>query len=213
MSAIRQFHIILRAQPRKKALFIAVMQAISASMLAHTTLFVSPPVDLNTFKGQVGTLASAQQAARARAPGAAALRDEAFRIVVASAELLRAYVEQLCNASPESGVTTAQAASMQISTTPVRATVPLRAAQGAQPGVVNLFASVALLVTGKGGRFFNWESSTDGGKTWVQAPSTPKFRTMISGLPPLTECLFRASVTLNTVGQGPWTAAVPFLVH
>jgi len=102
---------------------------------------------------------------------------------------------------------------MQISTKAARAKVPLRAKQGAQPGVVILFASVALLVTGKGGRFWSWSYSTDGGKSWVIAPSTPGFKTTISGLPVLTECLFRASVTLATTGQGPWTAPVPFLVH
>ena len=213
MSAVKTIHVVLKATVAKKALFVVLMQAISASMLAHTTLYSAPPVDLNTFKNQVASLVSSQQAAKTRAPGSAALRDEALRVVAGSVELLRAYVEQLCNTSPESAATTAQSASMQISTRAPAAKVPLRAKQGTQPGVVILYASVALLVTGKGGRFFNWQSSVDGGKTWVSAPSTPSFKTTISGLPVLTECLFRVSVTLNTTGQGPWTAPLPFLVH
>ncbi len=55
--------------------------------------------------------------------------------------------------------------------------------------------------------------SVDGGKTWVSAPSTPKSSTTLTGLPVLTEGLFRACVALNKTGQGPWTAPVPFLVH
>ena len=213
MSPTRMFHIVLKAKPSKVAFFLAVMQAIAASMQAHASTFNASPVDLPTFKKQVDDLGSAQQNARARVPGAAGVRDQALRVVAASAELLRAFVEQLCNASPEQAVTIAQAASMQLSTVAVRAKVPLRARQGPNPGVVLLYASVALLVTGKGGRFFNWSYSTDGGKTWIIVASTPKSRTSISGLPVLTECQFRVSVTDNHTGQGPWTAPLPFLVH
>src|SRR5262249_27732830 len=155
---------------------------------------------------QIDALAVHQQAARARMPGAAALRDEALRVVAGSAELLRAYVEQLCNASPESGVTIAQSAAMQIYTAPLRAKVPLRARQGDPPGAVIPCASASLLVTGRGGRFFNWSYSIDGGATWLAAPSTPKATTTLSGLPVLKECLFRVSVTNNRTGEGPWTA-------
>ena len=129
------------------------------------------------------------------------------------AELLRAYVEQLCNASPEQAATLAQAAAMDIASTPVRAKVPLRARQGAQPGMVILHASVALLATGKGGRYWCWEYSIDGGASWVVAPSTPGAKTTLSGLPVLKECQFRVAVNQSKTGQGPWTAPVPFLVH
>ena len=89
----------------------------------------------------------------------------------------------------------------------------LRARQGDHSGSVKLYASVALLVTGKGGRFFNWEYSLDGGVTWVAAPSTPQSKTTISGLPTLKQVLFRTSVTLTKTGQGPWTDGVSFIVH
>ncbi len=107
---------------------------------------------------------------------------------------------------------------MQIASRPPRAKVPLRARQGDQPGVVILYASVPLLVTTKkkekkGGRYFNWEYSLDGGKTWIAVAATPKAKTTIPGLPVLTTVSFRASVTDNKVGQGPWTDPVPFLVH
>ncbi len=213
MSAAKRFHIVLRAGPHSKALFIAVMQSIAAAMLAHASTFVTPPVDLNTFSKQVADLVSDHQQARARVPGAVELRDQALGIVSSSVELLRAYVEQLCNASPEQAATLAQAASMHLSSTPVRAKVPLRAKQGAQPGVVILYASASLLVTGKGGRYFCWEYSIDGGATWVVAPSTPGAKTTLSGLPVLKECNFRVAVNQTKTGQGPWSAPVPFLVH
>jgi hypothetical protein len=213
MAATRTFHIVLKAKSSKAAFFLAVMQAVSAAMTAHSSTFPSPPVDLTVFAAQVAALAAQQQSARARIPGAAAARNAALLVVAASAELLRAFVAQLCNASPEQGFTIAQAAAMQISDRPVRAKVPLRAKQGPSPGVVVLFASASLLVLGAGGRFFNWGYSVDGGKTWVGVASTPKASTSISGLPVLTECQFRVSVTDNHAGQGAWAAPIPFLVH
>ena len=213
MSATKRFQIVLRASPGKKALFIAVMQSIAAAMLAHAASFGAPPVDLGTFKNQVDDLAAKHQQARVRVPGAVELRDEALGTVVGSVELLRAFVEMLCNASPEQAATLAQSASMQIASTPVRAKVPLRARQGAQPGVVILQASASLLVTGKGGRYWCWEYSIDGGATWLVAQSTPIAKTTLSGLPVLKECQFRVAVNQSKSGQGPWTAPVPFLVH
>jgi hypothetical protein len=58
MSAPRNFHIVLKAKPSKKAFFLAVMQSIAAAMPAHASIFVTPPVDFNTFTTQVGTLAT-----------------------------------------------------------------------------------------------------------------------------------------------------------
>ncbi len=213
MSAVRFIHIVLKAKPAKLPVFITVMQAISASMLAHSTAFGGCPVDLGTFQIQVANLVSAHQAVRQRGVGLVAARSDALRIVAGSAELLRAFVEQLCNNAPEQALTLAQAASMQIARTPLRAKVPLRARQGNQSGIVILYASVALLVSGKGGRYFNWEYSLDGGLTWVTVAGTPRAQTTVAGLPALKTVCFRVSVTDNKVGQGPWTAPVPFLVH
>jgi hypothetical protein len=213
MGALRLIRVVVKAKVGKKALFVAVAGSVSAALLAHAGSYAGSPVDLNSFKGLVATLTSWQAQARDRVPGAAAQRDAALAVVATSLELIRAFVEQLCNASPESAATLAQQAGMAIATRAPRAKVPLRARQGDQPGTVILYASVSLLATGKGGRFFSWQSSVDGGASWVSAPSTPDAKTTIAGLPVLTEVLFRACVTQKKTGQGPWTAPVPFLVH
>src|SRR5262249_7324277 len=135
-------HVIMKAQPWKVAFFLAVMQSIQAAMAAHPTLYTGAPVDNTTFKAQVDALAAQHQATLARVPGAAALRETALRVVAGSAELLRAFVEQLCNNSPEQAATLAQSAGMYLSSRPPRAKVPLRVRQGANPGVVILYASV-----------------------------------------------------------------------
>ena len=101
-------------------------------------------------------------------------RDDAFT----AAETFRIYVFGLAMASPESAVTLAEDAGMKVAATPVRNRAVLGIRQGPHPGIVNLFAYVAVLVTAKGGRFFNWEYSLDG-KVWVAAPSTPNGHTTI----------------------------------
>jgi hypothetical protein len=213
MNNLRLMRIIVKASVSKKGLFTAVAANISAAMLAHAGSYVSPPVDLNTFKNQCATLTSWQALAKNRVTGAATQRDQALAVVAASLELLRAFVEQLCNASPEQAGTLAQGAGMYISSSPPRAKVPLRAKQGTQSGTVVLIASAAILAIGKGGYCFNWQSSIDGGKTWVSWPTTPTTKTTVTGLPALTEVLFRVSCTQRKTGQGPWTAPVPFIVH
>ena len=213
MSTMRMLRVVTKGQVAKKAHFVTVTNSISAAYTAHAGSYAGAPVDPNTYKSQVATLTSWQAQARDRVPGAAAQRDVALTTVATSTELLRGFVEQLCNASPEAAATLAQGMGMYLSTRAPRAKVPLRAKQGSQPGTVVLYASVALLVIGKGSRFWSWQSSVDGGKTWVSAPSTPDAKTTITGLPVLTEVLFRACATQNKTGQGPWTAPLPFLVH
>ena len=213
MSTFRFIHVIVKAKVNKKAFYVAVSGSISAALLAHAGSYAGCPVDPNLFKTQVATLTSWQAQARDRVPGAAAQRDLALGVVAAAVELIRAFVEALCNASPEQAATLAQGAALHLATHVPRAKVPLRAKQGDQPGTVVLYASASLLATGKGGRYFSWQSSIDGGKTWVSAPPTPSAKTTITGLPVLTEVLFRACCTQKKTGQGPWTAPVPFLVH
>jgi hypothetical protein len=205
--------VVTKGQVAKKAHYVTVSTSISAAYLAHAGSYAGAPVDANTYKGQVATLTSWHAQTRDRIPGAAAQRDAALATVATSTEMLRAFVEQLCNASPEAAATLAQGMGMYLSSRAPRAKVPLRAKQGSQPGTVVLYASVALLVIGRGSRFWSWQSSVDGGKTWLSAPSTPDAKTTITGLPVLTEVLFRACVTETKTGQGPWTAPIPFLVH
>jgi hypothetical protein len=205
--------VVTKGQVAKKAHYVTVATSISAAYIAHAGSYAGAPVDANTYKSQVATLTSWHAQAGDRIPGAAAQRDAALATVATSTEMLRAFVEQLCNASPEAAATLAQGMGMYLSSRAPRAKVPLRAKQGSQPGTVVLFASVALLVIGRGSRFWSWQSSVDGGKSWVSAPSTPDARTTITGLPVLTEVLFRACVTERKTGQGAWTAPLPFLVH
>ena len=57
----------------------------------------------------------------------------------------------------------------------------------------------------------DWEYSTDGGKTWVGAPSTLGARTTVTGLPAGTAVLFRFRALTKT-GEGDWSQPTALLV-
>jgi hypothetical protein len=213
MSATKKVRVVTKATPNKVPLFLAVCQAILASITAHPTLFPNLPVLLTLLQSQVASLASLQQQTKARVPGASQARDTARDELAISVAAIRAYVQGLCQSSPEQAATLVQAASMKLAASPVRSKPILGAKQGAQPGIVNLEANVTLLSGGKkkGNRLFNWEYSLDG-KVWVAVPSTPYATTTIAGLTPLTTYQFRVGLT-DKSGTGAWSQALSFLVH
>ena len=57
-----------------------------------------------------------------------------------------------------------------------------------------------------------WEYSLDGGKTWIEVPSTIQGKTTITGLPVAVSCQFRFRAVLKT-GEGEWSQVIAFLVQ
>ena len=90
----------------------------------------------------------------------------------------------------------------------------LAAKQGPEAGAVILAANARALTGGSQRKhFFNWQYSADGGKTWVAMPSTPKAKTTLDGLTPLTTYELRVSVTTSDGTTGAWSQTFAFLVH
>ena len=58
---------------------------------------------------------------------------------------------------------------------------------------------------------YDWEYSTDGGKTWVAMPSTLQSKTSMTGLASGTTVQFR-SCPVTKAGQGDWSAPVSLTV-
>jgi hypothetical protein len=61
--------------------------------------------------------------------------------------------------------------------------------------------------------FVNWQCTGDGGATFTTLPSTPKSKTSVANLTPLTTYGFRVSVTGSDGVAGPWSQVISFLVH
>jgi hypothetical protein len=214
MSAVRKVRVVTKGKKTNIPFFLAVCKSILAAITAHPSLFPNLPVLLTLLQKQVQDLDDYQRQTKDRVPGAAALRNTARDDLFTSVEAIRAYVQGLCDTSPEQAATLAQSAGMKLAAASVRSKPILGAKQGPQPGVVNLEANATLLANGVRStryRFYNWQYSVDG-KTWITVPSTPYAKTIITGLTPLTTYEFRVSLT-DKNGQGAWSQTLSFLVH
>ena len=58
---------------------------------------------------------------------------------------------------------------------------------------------------------YDWEWSSDGGKTWQQAPGTLQAKTTITGLPVSVTCLFRFR-SVTKAGESDWSNAITLVV-
>jgi hypothetical protein len=182
----------------------------------HPSVFVSPSPALNTIVNQTQVVETAETLARSRVPGAAAARNAQRGILVGLLEAGVMYVQQTADACPsyDLAVSAIQAAGLTVAVVPARIKPILAATQGPTAGSVALEANATAL--GAGGRkktCFNWQYTGDGGKTFVNVASTPRCRTLISGLTPLTTYGFRVSVTNSDGVAGEWSPLVSFLVR
>jgi hypothetical protein len=142
----------------------------------------------------------------------ASARNAKRDVLYTTLETLLMYVQGLSDNSSE-GAAIIEAAGMTIAAFRGHAKPPLGVKLDKVAGSVVLRANAGLLAgKSRRKRFFNWSFSIDGGKTWSSAPSTPFAKTTIGGLPALTSCSFRVSVT-DATGQGPWTDIVSIVVH
>ena len=60
---------------------------------------------------------------------------------------------------------------------------------------------------------FCWAYTTDGGQTFVTLPSTPRARTTVTSLTPLTSVGFRVAVTTSNGLMGPWNPVVDLMIR
>lgn len=177
-------------------------------------MYTNPVPPLATFKAQRATVAKDEEQA-GKVVGGAATRNASRAVLVSMIETQRAVVQALADAAtPEQAIIIIEKAGMFVALVAVRNKPLLRATGGTQPGVVGLEANASTLLGKKrwAAKFFAWQSTHDGGKTWSDLPSTPHAKTTVTNLPPLTECGFRVAVNTGG-GLGPWSQMVTVFVH
>jgi hypothetical protein len=94
---------------------------------------------------------------------------------------------------------------LKLHQSPVRNKPPLAVKAGVS-GSVQVVAKAT-----KGAKANDWQMSTDGGKTWVDMPSTTKAMTTVANLTPGTTVQFRQRV-LTKAGSSDWSIPVPHVV-
>jgi hypothetical protein len=191
--------------PNTVPALITYAGSVVKSMTNNPT-FPSPTPPLATVLAAIAALQTAEQAALARTKGAVPTRNEQKTVLVGQLEQLKGYVQSVVNGNLDNGVSIIDSAGMAVRKTPAGHPRVLAAKPGPVTGSVKLTAPSAARRAS-----YNWEYSTDGGKTWVAMPSTLQSKTSVSGLTSGATVLFR-SCAVTKAGQGDWSAPVSLIV-
>ena len=191
--------------PKTGGALVTYAQGIVTAMTGNAA-YPSPVPPLATVTTAINELQTAETQALTRAKGTVTARNDKRAVLVTLLQQLRGYVQTTADANVETSATLIESAGISVRKTPVRAPRVFTAKAGAVTG------SAKLVVPGAGNRvFYEWEYSTDGGKTWSTAPATLQAKTTVTGLAPATTVLFRYR-TVTKSGEGDWSQPVSLLV-
>lgn len=180
-------------------------EAISAALVSNQ-FFPLPDSIITGFNDALTKYNSTETAAQTRAKGTIAARNAAKVVYVGAAHALRARIQEVADANPEQAEAIIKSTTLAVRKTALRQKQGFVVKYGATSGTVHVTAPSA------GARAsYEWQSSIDGGKTWLSAPNTSQARTTISGLPSATVVEFRYRVT-TTQGMGDWSLPTSLLV-
>jgi hypothetical protein len=189
-------------------------QSMHDGMAADVATYSAPNPTLAVFQTLIQNVTSAQQLVKTRAIGAAAKRNTQRDLLFAAMGTECAYVRALGDAAPGNAVALIQNAGLLVVEIAPHNKPLLALKLGTPSGVVLATANVGLLIAGApsgkrtGLRCLNWQSTIDGGKTMVNLPSTPKGKTTLSNLTPLTMIGVRVCITLGEQ-TGEWSQMLP----
>jgi hypothetical protein len=151
-------------------------------------------------------LDSAETATKTRAKGTVAARNTARAALVVELQIAKAFVQQAANANPEKAVEIITSGGLVTRKPTTFSKAPFAVKQGATTGTVHLVAKAAAVRAS-----YEWQWSSDGGKTWIALPITLQAKCTASGLPAGTNGLFRVRAVTKT-GEGDWSQPVSFIV-
>jgi len=194
----------LRLPKPVPALITAARGVVTA--MTNNPSFPSPVPALATVTQAINDLETAEQAAQARTRGAVTTRNEKRAALVALLDALRGYVQSVADAHVENGASIIQSAAIAVKKPAARGPRVFAAKQGTVTGQVHLTAQSAARRAS-----YEWEYSTDGGKTWVTAPVTLQAKTTVSGLAAGTTVQFRYRPVTRT-GEGDWSQPTSIIV-
>ncbi len=169
--------------------------------------FPSPTPTVAVLQKGVDDLMAAQSGAQARTKGAVALRNEKRAALVTLLEELRTFVQSQADANPENGGSMIESAGIALRKTALRQSLGFHAKAGPVSGTVKLVAPAAARRAS-----YEWQTSTDGGKTWLALPPTLQAKTSVPGLQAQTTVQFRFRAVTKT-GGGDWSQAISFAVQ
>jgi hypothetical protein len=191
--------------PASVPALISVAKAIIAAMTNNVS-FPTPEPPLATVSSALNDLENAEAAALARTKGAATARNQKQAALKALLEQLKGYVQKVADANLETAAAVIQSAAMVVRKTPVRAKRVFTVKQGTVSGSVTLISASAARRAS-----YEWEYSSDGGKTWQLLPATLQAKTSTTGLAAGSTYSFRYRAVTKT-GAADWSQPISLLV-
>ena len=142
--------------------------------MTTTAAFPTPTPTIAALSGAVADLHAAQTTSLSRAKGAATVRNDKRTVLVSLVQQLRGYVQAVADATPENGAAIIESAGLAVRKIPSRGKRTFVAKQGPLSG-----SAIVTAVSAGPRSSYEWQYSTDGGKTWVLAPATTQGKTTI----------------------------------
>jgi hypothetical protein len=191
--------------PLSVSALITYAKGLVTRMTANPS-FPNPTPALAAVTAAIDDLQVAEAAALARTKGAIATRDDKRAALVLLLKQLRGYIQTTADASVENGAAIIESAGAAVRKAPTR-----RArAFAAKPGAVTGTAKVVAVAAGRRASY-EWQYSTDGGKTWITAPVTLQSKTTIAGLAAGATVLFK-SRSVTKAGEGDWSQPASLVI-
>jgi hypothetical protein len=168
--------------------------------------FPMPDPVITAFGDALTKYGAAETAAQTRAKGTIPARNAARVVFLGAIHALKARIQSVADATPEQAEAIITSTTLSTKKTTIRQKQTFTVEYGSTSGTVHVIAKAA------GPRAaYEWQFSTDGGKTWSQVPNTLQAKTTIIGLPVATTVLFRYRVT-TPKGMGDWSQPTSILV-
>ena len=169
-------HVVL-GLPRPVPALLSLAKAIEAAVASASKTFPSPTPTIAQLTADIASLDTAEAATLAKTKGSVQDCDAKLVILRSDLALLRAYVQQVADADVPNAATIAKAAGMSVRKATSHAKAPLAAKPSTTvSGLISVSAKLTVARQAN-----DWEYSTDGGKTWIEAPSTLQAKTTIPG--------------------------------
>jgi hypothetical protein len=190
--------------PRRIPEILVYAQSVAVAMTGNPA-FPSPVPPLATFEGDIAALEASHVRTLTRAVGTASERNSKLATVQSDLGSLRAYVQDVANASPGQAAVVIASAAMSVKRSSGHAKADFEANQGPVSGTARLVAKAPRVRTS-----YDWQQSTDG-IAWVDLERTMRADADVVGLAAGTRYLFRYR-TLTKDGIGDWSRTVSLLV-
>jgi len=191
--------------PAQVPVLISVAKAVALAM-TNNAAFPAPTPTLAALNTALVDLEVAEAAAQARTKGAIASRNQKRDALASVLEQLRAYVQSVADADRPRAAALIQSAAMNVRKVTLRAKRAFGVEQGSVSGAVTLVTASAARRAS-----YEWEVSSDTGKTWQVLPPTLQTKTAMTGLQSGATYSFRYR-SVTKAGAADWSQPLSLLV-